>query len=140
MQNIFIKRLLSSNKVLFVLIGFINTCVNYMTYALLLFCGVQYLVSNTIAFLLSVFSSFCLNKLFVFKTASFCVWELCRFILVYVVMYFVGILVLFTMVDILHCNLFIAGLFNIGVSVVISYVGHSLFSFRKFNLSKQSSI
>lgn len=51
----------------FLMVGFINTMVSYVTYSVLFFYGVPPLICNIPAFIISVFVAFILNSKFVFK-------------------------------------------------------------------------
>lgn len=51
----------------FGLIGFSNTIISYVCYALLVYLGVNYLISNIIAFIISVLNSYYWNNKYVFK-------------------------------------------------------------------------
>ena len=48
-------------------IGYLNALVYYLSYSLLVWLGVHYIVSNAVGFVLSVISSFLLNGRLVFK-------------------------------------------------------------------------
>ena len=51
----------------FGMVGVVNTLVSYLTYSVLFYFGVQPLICNIPAFIISVFVSFLLNSRFVFK-------------------------------------------------------------------------
>ncbi|NLL91885.1 MAG: GtrA family protein [Ruminococcaceae bacterium] len=51
----------------FGLVGVSNTLISYVTYAVLVYFGVQYVFANVIAFVISVLNSFYWNNKFVFK-------------------------------------------------------------------------
>lgn len=48
-------------------IGYLNALVYYLSYSLLVWLGVHYIISNAVGFVLSVISSFLLNGRLVFK-------------------------------------------------------------------------
>lgn len=63
-----IKTLLQFIK--FGIVGFLNTIISYVIYALLTYLGVYYVISNIIGFIASVLNSFFWNNRYVFKKSD----------------------------------------------------------------------
>jgi putative flippase GtrA len=90
----------------FIFWGGVNTLAGYLIYAsLLLF--LPYLISYSIAFLVSVFISYFLNSKFVFSS-ELKLSKAIQFPLVYVVQYLLGTICLYLLVQILRVNQLLA--------------------------------
>ena len=85
------------------------------------------LISNVIA----ISMSFTTYKIFVFKTKGNWWAEYIRCYLVYGFTAILGIIGLWVLVDILQMQFWLAQLFLLFIAVIISYVGHSRFTFKK---------
>ena len=111
--------LLRQEAVLFLVIGGINTLLNYALYlACLLFFS--YGVGFTIAYVIGVVMAYCLNSRFVFK-ARIRVSTFVRYLVVYVVQYIIGITLLYVIVEILHISPLVAPWIIILVTIPVMY-------------------
>ena len=113
------QRLLRRESVLFLVIGGINTLLNYAFYlACLLFF--TYTVSFTIWYVTGLVMAYCLNSLLVFKErmrmSSFL-----RYPIVYVVQYLIGITLLYVIVEILHISPLLAPWIIIIVTIPVTF-------------------
>jgi putative flippase GtrA len=112
-------RLLQRESVLFLIIGGINTVLNYCFYLLCLLVF-SYTVSFTISYVTGLLVGYCLNSLFVFKEpmrlSSFL-----RYPIVYVVQYLIGISLLYVIVEILHISPLIAPWIIIVVTIPVTF-------------------
>lgn len=61
-----IKKLFNSEGVRYIIFGVLTTFVNIFSYLVLNKIGITYIVSNTIAFILSIIFAFITNKMYVF--------------------------------------------------------------------------
>lgn len=90
----------------FIFWGGINTLAGYLIYALLLLF-LPYLVSYSIAYVLSIFISYFLNAKFVFNQ-ELRLSKAIKYPLVYVTQYLVGIIGLYLLVQVLRVNKLLA--------------------------------
>ena len=114
----------------FVIVGIINTIVGYGTYGILIYFNVYYLIANTISTIIGVTNSYILNTRITFRDSKKDIKTPIKFVSVYIVSYIIGTLNLILLIKYFNVNSYIAGLFNIGVTTIISYFGHKLFSFK----------
>jgi putative flippase GtrA len=88
------------------------------------------LAIGAIANVLAISFSFTTYKLFVFQTHARWFEEYLRSYLVYGGMAVVSIVLLWILVDGLHLPIWVAQALSILITVVISYMGHSRYTFR----------
>ena len=113
--------------ILYLIFGVLTTLVNFVAYNIC-YTKLQFpnLVSNTIAWILSVLFAFITNKIWVFKSKSFGLSKLARL--------FTGFLdtaIMFVGVDLLKRNWIIAKIVSSVVVVILNYIFSKLFIFRK---------
>lgn len=137
MKNNF-KRLFIKYKeiILYCIFGGLTTAINILTYFIFSHIfNVEYLVSNIIAWILSVLFAYITNKIFVFQSRStetkHVIKELGAFIGSRV---FSGILdmgIMYVFVDILSCNDFIIKIIANIIVIIVNYILSKLMVFKK---------
>jgi putative flippase GtrA len=121
-----------SRKGRYLLVGGFNTVVGYFIGLGLLYGlspAVHVLVIGAIANVLAITVSFTTYKLYVFRTRGRWIEEYFRSYLVYGGMAVVGTLVLWILVDGLRLPMWLAQGLAVVLTVVISYLGHSRYTF-----------
>ena len=123
-----------NKKAIYLIAGGWNTIFGYFASLLIyqyyynslgiIFVGI---VSNVIA----ISMSFTTYKIFVFKTKGNWWVEYIRCYLVYGFTAILGIIGLWVLVDIFQMQFWLAQLFLLIIAVIISYMGHSRFTFKK---------
>ncbi|MBP3461171.1 MAG: GtrA family protein [Bacilli bacterium] len=126
-----IKELFKYQQIRFLFVGGLNTIVGYGSFALLLLTGMNYLLANTISYIIGVIHSYIWNRKFTFKSKNKSILELIKFVSVYVVNYLIGLGSLYILVDILKIDKYLAGALNLVITTLISWFGHKYFSFRQ---------
>ncbi|MEG1048665.1 MAG: GtrA family protein [Bacilli bacterium] len=126
-----IKKLFKNEKIRFLFVGGLNTIVGYVSYALLLYCNINFLIANTISTVIGMTHSYFWNKYFTFKSKGSSKKEIFKFICVYAVSYITGLITLFIIVEQFGINQYLAGLVNLMFTTLISWFGHKYFSFKK---------
>ena len=124
-----IKRLLNRQEIRFIFVGGLNTLIGYGLYALFVYIGINYLVSNTIATIIGVIHSFIWNKYFTFRSNKKIKDEVFKFISVYLISYTIGMITLYIIKDVFNISPYIAGLINLVITTLISFFGHKYISF-----------
>ncbi|MDO4559310.1 MAG: GtrA family protein [bacterium] len=124
------EKLLCDQRIRFLIVGGINTAVGYGTFAVLVFCGTHYIAAHVAATVAGTSCSYVLNKYFTFRQYKKSFTEACRFVLVYAVSFFAGVIVLYSMVSKMSLNPYAAGVINLAFTTMISWFGHRYFSFR----------
>ena len=123
------------DKIRFVLVGGFNACVQYVLYVLLLwFAGEQYYrEALVLSWVVSTFSSFATQKVFVFCTrGSFAVWvkEYVKCLGVWVVSFLINAVILDLLVRIAGLNPYGAQIIAIACTTITSYLLFKYFAFR----------
>lgn len=126
-----IKELFKIQQIRFLFVGGLNTIVGYGSFALLIFFGLNYLIANTISYIIGVIHSYLWNKNFTFKSKNKSISEVIRFIFVYIVNYLIGLGVLYILVDKIGLDKYLAGALNLIITTLISWFGHKYFSFKQ---------
>lgn len=129
MKNL-ISKLYNNQKIRYLFVGCLNTGLNYTIYFTLNTLGVWYILSNTAGFIVSILNSYFWNKYFVFKERKKSLNEIAKFLFVYLIQYFMGILFLMLFVEKMGINKNIAGIISIFFLTLISYLGHKNFTFK----------
>ena len=126
-----IQKLLKRQEIRFLMVGILNTIVGYGIYAILVFFHMNYLIANTISTALGILHSYLWNRFYTFKSKEKAGKEFAKFVSVYALSYLIGTCTLVLFKNFFHFNSYFAGLFNLGVTTVISFFGHKNFSFKE---------
>jgi putative flippase GtrA len=113
-------RFISREFYRFVFWGGINTLAGYLTYALLL-RFLPYLISYSIAFIVSIFFSYFLNSKLVFKQ-ELKLSKAVKYPLVYLTQYLLGIVSLYLLVQILSVNKLVAPALVVVMTIPVTYL------------------
>jgi putative flippase GtrA len=103
----------------FVFFGVLNTATTYLIYLLFLMV-VNYQVAYMIAYFLGIILAYIVNLRFVFKTQS-SVKKAISYPFLYIIQYIIGMLMLFTLVNVLNVPEVWAPLFVITLLIPVSY-------------------
>ena len=123
------------DKIRFLLVGGFNATVQYVLYVifLLLFDEEKYQIALVLSWILSSFSSFATQKIFVFATkGNFRTWvkEYCKCVGVWVISYFINAVILDLLVSIAQINAYGAQIIAITCTTVTTYVLFKYFAFK----------
>ncbi len=91
----------------------------------------QILVATVLSYTIGTIHSYLWNKYFTFESKEKSVGEILRFCSVYVIQLGVNYLLKLLLVQGFGMNTFIAMVLTLFVTTVMSYIGHTTFSFRK---------
>jgi putative flippase GtrA len=126
--------MLSQPRVLFLLAGGINTLFGYMigvsVYAVI---GdrLNIIWIGMISSYLSITFSFLTHKIFVFKTKGMWLFEYLKAFVVYGGIAIIGVFFLWFFVEIMNISIWISQALVSCLGILISYAGHSQFTFRR---------
>ncbi|MDM5237014.1 sugar translocase [Bacillus cereus] len=115
----------------FGLVGIFNTLITIISFMILVKLGMNYLVANTISYLIGVANSYYWNKNWVFKPNNKSTSMFFKFLTVNLIVLAFNTLCLFILVDKLAFNPFIAQIFAIGVGMVINFVLNKIWTFNQ---------
>jgi len=118
----------------YLFVGAINTIFGYVVGVAMYLVLSEYFhiaVIATVVNLITITFSFITYKLFVFKTKGAWVNEYFKSYFVYGVSALISILLLWIFVDKLGLNIYLSQAATIITTVIISYIGHRYFTFKK---------
>jgi putative flippase GtrA len=131
-------RLVKDRRVAFLIVGVINTVVGFAWFALFeLSIGRVwgYMATLLFAHVASVLCAFVLYRRFVFRVRGHLWMDLARFESIYLVSLGINALLLPLLVELAGLQPIVAQALIVFVTTIVSYVGHSRFSFRRKKVS-----
>lgn len=133
-QPSLVERIVGDQRVAFVVVGLANTAIGLGCFALLHLLFRQqlhYLVLLTITYAVAISCAFVLHRRFVFRVRGQVWLDYVRFWLVNLATLVVNAVLLAVAVEQVGAPVLPAQVVVLGVTVMLSFVGHSLFSFRR---------
>lgn len=121
----------------FCMVGALGAVVNYSIFFLLFFyLKFHYIISSGTGFVVSVYTSFFLNKRFTFKIRDSDGMKktMIKYFSVNIFSMLLGLLALAGFVELLHINVYIANLLTVGFTTSCNFVGSKFFAFRSKSL------
>lgn len=130
-----------NRKAKFGLVGFLNTLIGYGAFASLetLFSlifparYIAYMAAIVLANVIAILNAYIFHRYVTFKSRTkgkAFVSEFCRFCATYLFAFLLNLFVLPFFVEILNIRPKLAGALAIPVCIIVSYIGHSRFSFK----------
>ena len=111
---------------MYLIFGIITTLVNLVIYKILIDTGIHYTVSTTIAFIVAVTVAFWTNRTWVFRSQSrglkAIFREMTSFFSVRIVTYFVDLLGLIMLIELMHLDEFLSKIIINILVVVLNYL------------------
>ncbi len=126
-----IKKLYYDRRIRFLFVGCLNTVVGVGFDMLFRFWGVHYALSSALGTIIGTLHSYFWNKYFTYSQKKKSFWEAVRFVLVYAVIYVLSIFLQYLMIDRNGMNKYLAGILSTFVTTLVSYFGHTYFTFRQ---------
>lgn len=123
-----------AEKIRFLVVGGFNTFVGFGAFAVIQFLSngaLHEVVSLLVAHLVASSIAFVLHRKVVFRVSGQILIDYVRFQSVYVIPLSINVVVLPLLVRVGGVNVYLAQLLFTVVSVIVSYVGHKYFSFRR---------
>lgn len=114
----------------FSFIGILNTIVGYGFFFIFV-SYINYLLATIISHILGVTHSYLWNRYWVFPSKEPVFWEFIRFNSVYLIVLIENLVGMFIFVNYLLINPKIAGFIVLPITMIISYIGHKKWSFKK---------
>ena len=125
--------MLLNKEIKFIIVGAWNTLFGLGLYSLLiiLFGESHYLLLNILTWIISITNSYICHKLFVFKTHDTSIFkEYVKFCTVYLLSFFIGLLLMYLLVDIAKISAIISNILVTFLLTVVSFVGHNNYTFK----------
>ncbi len=125
----------SNNKTIkelikFGIVGLLNNIVYLIIYYILLSIGINYIISNIIAFLVSVLNAFIWNKNFVFKLKGNVFSSMIKTYVSYGVTLLLGTICIFILVEYLKVGKSIAPIICLFLTVPVNFILNKYWSMR----------
>lgn len=121
-----IKRILNSEGIKYIIFGVLTTLVNILTYLVLSKIGILYVVSNSVAFILSIIFAFITNKIYVFNSKTLEIRNLIRegitFLCSRLATFVIDTALMILLIGILSINDFIAKCMVNIVVIIVNYI------------------
>lgn len=125
-----IQKALQLKEVRFIIVGGVNTLITYLIYVLMVYAGINHLVSMAAVYVIGIVTGYILNRRFTFESRQKPAGEFARYVLVYAAVFFIALGTLHVIVDRIGVNAYAGGAVNIAIVTVISWFGHKFFTFR----------
>ena len=117
---------------LYLVFGVLTTVINFLVYFGLIEMKFNYIVSTTVAFIISVLFAYFTNKKYVFLSKSGSVYsELIKFFLSRIFTYFLDLLGLVLLISVLHYNEVVSKIIINVVIVILNYIFSKKWIFNK---------
>jgi putative flippase GtrA len=125
----------------FGIVGFSNTAISYLIYLILVYIGSHYIVANVIAFFISVLNSFFWNNKYVFKNNNDQKRNIIHSLIKTYISYafsgiFIGSLLLFLFIDVLHISKYIAPFFGLVITIPLNFILNKKWAFKSVQENK----
>lgn len=128
-----IKKLYNDRRIRFLFVGCLNTAVGMGLDMLFRYLGMHYSLSSALATVIGTVHSYFWNKYFTFSQKKKSFWEAVRFAAVYAAVYAVSVGVQHILIDRYGMNKYLACFIATCITTLISYFGHTYFTFRQKN-------
>lgn len=119
----------------FSLVGVSNTLISYSIYIIFIKIGMHYMYGNIVGFIVSVLNAVYWNNKYVFKRKT----EENRYILITIIKsfisygatsFFIGSILLFIWIDILHISEIIAPILNLLITIPLNFIANKVWIFK----------
>ncbi len=124
------KNKVSKELAAYFIAGVLTTLINFMVYYAMLFMGIDYKVSNTAAFIISVIFAFIVNKKYVFLSDKSYIKEFIKFSLGRVFTYVLDIGTMIVLIEVFSVNEYMAKLWTNILVMVSNYLISKFWTFK----------
>lgn len=115
----------------FGIVGVMNTLITFASYSLLVYLGVNYMVSNVIGYALGILNSYFWNKGWVFKKKDADSKTVMKFIVVNLITLGFNTGFLYILVDNLYVNKYLAQIGATALGLIINYTLNKIWTFKE---------
>ncbi|HQB63574.1 MAG TPA: GtrA family protein [Sedimentibacter sp.] len=124
------KNKVSKELAAYFIAGVLTTLINFMVYYAMLFMGIEYKISNTAAFIISVIFAFIVNKKYVFLSDKSYIKEFIKFSLGRVFTYVLDIGTMIVLIEVFSVNEYMAKLWTNILVMVSNYLISKFWTFK----------
>lgn len=121
----------------FGIVGVSNTLISLAIYYVLVYFNCNYIVANTLGFIISVLNAYYWNNKYVFKSKEKVngkkdkVKQLVKVYMSYGITFLLSTVLLYVMVDLMNISEYIAPIINLCITVPLNFVMNKLWAFKK---------
>lgn len=114
----------------FITVGITNTIITLaIIYIMVIFAKMNYLAANCFGYCIGLLNSYILNKYWTFKKHSFQLKEVCRFLLVFIISYFLQFASLWFFIQVIYINMFCSQILSMGIFTLSNYLFNKIYTF-----------
>jgi len=124
------KNIVSKELAAYFIAGVLTTLVNFIVYYAMLFMGIDYKISNTAAFIISVIFAFIVNKKYVFLSDKSYIEEFIKFSLGRVFTYVLDIGTMIVLIEVFSVSEYMAKLWTNILVMVSNYLISKFWTFK----------
>lgn len=124
------KNIVSKELAAYFIAGVLTTLVNFIVYYAMLFMGIDYKISNTAAFIISVIFAFIVNKKYVFLSDKSYIEEFIKFSLGRVFTYVLDIGTMIVLIEVFSVSEYMAKLWTNILVMVSNYFISKFWTFK----------
>jgi len=124
------KNIVSKELAAYFIAGVLTTLVNFIVYYAMLFMGIDYKISNTAAFIISVIFAFIVNKKYVFLSDKSYIKEFIKFSLGRVFTYVLDIGTMIVLIEVFSVSEYMAKLWTNILVMVSNYFISKFWTFK----------
>ena len=129
-MKVFSAKELTNQFAKFGFVGILNNAVFMLCYYILIHFGVQYLISNTVAYAISIFNAYYFNGKFVFKSSKSGINAILKTYLSYGVTLIISTLSLYVMVNHMGISAYLAPIVNLMITIPINFILNKYWTFK----------
>ena len=124
------KNQISKELVAYFVVGVLTTTVNFIVYYTMIYLGVDYKISNTIAFIISVIFAFIANKKYVFLSNKSYLQEFIKFSLGRLFTYVLDIGTMIILIEIFSVSEYMSKLWTNILVMLANYIISKFWTFK----------
>ena len=122
---------LAAQFIKFGIVGLSNTLISLATYYILIYFGINYIVANTVGFVISVLNAYYWNSKFVFKkTNENNLKPMIKTFVSYGATFVLSTILLIAMVDYLNISKIIAPALNLIITIPLNFLLNKFWAFK----------
>lgn len=116
----------------FGIVGILNVCVNFITYYVLLFLGIHYIIANTVGYILGIVNSYYWNNRYVFlqQKQDLLIKKFIKVCVSYGITYIISTIALYVIVSYLNISEIIAPILILFITVPINFILNKYWAFK----------
>ncbi|MGL5258203.1 MAG: GtrA family protein [Proteocatella sp.] len=121
---------LANQFIKFGIVGVLNNGVFILFYYVFLNFKIHYIISNTLAYIISILNAYYFNKKFVFKTGSKGINSLLKTYVSYGITFAISTVLLYSMVNFIGISSYIAPIISLCITIPVNFILNKYWTFK----------